>query len=616
MQRARYGWAVGLAIGLVLAPLSARSADAPKAADTKKVPKAAGEKKPEPPPKAAPGKDATEKRIAELIKQLGDDDFFVRERAQQELAQIGVEAFDALTEAENQSDLEVADRARYLIRSMNLEWTTEDEPPEVRQKLENYGAQDEKKRVAIIDELAEMPEGKGVGVLARLVRFERSPLLSKKAALKIIQQKLLDEHGWSARASAIKQGIGHSPRPAARWLQLYVDGHGKGNAPGAWAELAADEGRALREHPDQSRPNIVIGLWRQEVDTLEHLGRKADAEAAMRQMAAIEPEDNESLNDLLNWLVEHKAWAIVDEAARKYADRFEQDPMLLYTLAQACVAEGNSKLAAETAARALKLNPTDQRQHLIAAIKLKDRGLFDWSEGEYRAAIKIGPPGRFLTVKAQSFLAEMLHDQQKDLAAAEVLHQASADIEKAVKEEGQSLDDLDAEPKATRSRMHYFYACHEAAEKHRDKQIEQLQEGLKSDPTDADVLIALYRIPDLPAALKARTILLIKEAVEQFRGAIDQSPDNSIPYNQLAWLVANTEGDKKEALRCSQRSLELRPNEAGYLDTMGRCYWALGDLENAVKFQSQAVTLDPHSGQLKRQLEYFKRELAKKTAKK
>ncbi|HEX3655505.1 MAG TPA: hypothetical protein VHV55_06860 [Pirellulales bacterium] len=613
-------FAIGLTASLLLVPLSALAIE-PQQKPAVPEKTSGLDKKSGPEKKSSEPAAVTSERIAQLIKQLGDDDFFVRERAQQELAQIGVEAFDALSEAENQPDLEIADRARYLIRSMNLEWTTEDEPAEIKQKLDNYGAQDEKKRGEIIDDLAQLPDGKAAGVLARLVRFERSALLSKHAAIKIIEQKPLDERHWVARAAAIRQGIGPSPRIAARWLSLYLAGHGgqadrgAGNPPGAWAQFATDEARTLHEHPEQSRANLVIGLWHQEVDNLERLGRKTEAEAAMRQMAAIEPEDNEALNDMLNWLVEHKAWAIVDEAARKYSDRFEQDPMLLYTLAQACSAQGNSKLATETAARALKLNPQDQRHHLIVAIKLKDRGLFDWSESEFRAAIKIGPTGRFLTVKSQSYLAEMLHDQQKDQAAADVLHEASQDIDKAVKD-GQSLDDLDADPKATRSRMHYFYACHQIALKHRDKQIEELKKGLEEDPTDADVLIALYRIKDLEPALRKRTLVLIDEAVAQFRGAIDQSPENSIPYNQLAWLVANTEGDKKEALRCSQRSLELRPNEAGYLDTMGRCYYALGELENAVKYQAHAVSLDKFNGQLKRQLAFFRAELAKAQKKK
>jgi tetratricopeptide (TPR) repeat protein len=74
--------------------------------------------------------------------------------------------------------------------------------------------------------------------------------------------------------------------------------------------------------------------------------------------------------------------------------------------------------------------------------------------------------------------------------------------------------------------------------------------------------------------------------------------------------VGNTTGDYDEAVRLSQRSLEIRPDYPGYLDTLGRCYYAKGDFENAIKHQSQAVKLDPHSGQIRRQLEFFKKEQA------
>jgi Flp pilus assembly protein TadD len=77
----------------------------------------------------------------------------------------------------------------------------------------------------------------------------------------------------------------------------------------------------------------------------------------------------------------------------------------------------------------------------------------------------------------------------------------------------------------------------------------------------------------------------------------------------LAWLVGNTEGDLDEALRASHRSLELAPETSGYLDTLGRCYFARGDCEKAVKYQSRAVDLDPHSGQIRRQLDFFKQAL-------
>ncbi|OYV85899.1 MAG: hypothetical protein B7Z73_12680, partial [Planctomycetia bacterium 21-64-5] len=92
--------------------------------------------------------------------------------------------------------------------------------------------------------------------------------------------------------------------------------------------------------------------------------------------------------------------------------------------------------------------------------------------------------------------------------------------------------------------------------------------------------------------------------------------DDPTPYNQFAWLVANTEGDYQEALRYSEKSLELvRANprlsgsEASLLDTLGRCHYAVGDYENAVKAQSRAVELDPESGLMSKQLGIFREAL-------
>jgi tetratricopeptide (TPR) repeat protein len=57
-------------------------------------------------------------------------------------------------------------------------------------------------------------------------------------------------------------------------------------------------------------------------------------------------------------------------------------------------------------------------------------------------------------------------------------------------------------------------------------------------------------------------------------------------------------------------SLEYVPNSAGYLDTLGRCYYAKQDYENAVKYQARAVALEPHSGQIRRQMKLFEEALA------
>ena len=57
-------------------------------------------------------KEATPERIAELIDQLGADDYFQREKAQAELAAMSFEAFDALSAAESHPDIEIAARDR------------------------------------------------------------------------------------------------------------------------------------------------------------------------------------------------------------------------------------------------------------------------------------------------------------------------------------------------------------------------------------------------------------------------------------------------------------------------------------------------------------------------
>jgi cytochrome c-type biogenesis protein CcmH/NrfG len=101
-----------------------------------------------------------------------------------------------------------------------------------------------------------------------------------------------------------------------------------------------------------------------------------------------------------------------------------------------------------------------------------------------------------------------------------------------------------------------------------------------------------------------------------------------ISYNQLAWLVANTEGDFDEAVKMSLKSVELIRarlaeelsthhrevainilSEAlgGHLDTLAHCYAAKKDFDNAVKTQTEAARLIPHQQQIARKLELFRK---------
>ena len=360
-------------------------------------------------------------QIDELIAQLGHEDFFVRERAQQQLAELGFHAFDALVAAENHADIEIAARARYLLRLMEIEWTRDDDPPEVKRLLGNYDQLDEDTRQQRIAELAKLPDDQGLAALCRLARFQRSDQLAKRAALEAIRQgggdggfaqwptgqpadetavwalSLLDKQPrsvldaieperWAQRAQTIRDSLAGSSRAAASWLLTYASlRESPEEALTDWAQLVEREAATLKTAPQQTEPAIVQELLRLESGWLRSLERQADAEATMLRTLDFVRPDSESLAQHLLWLTWHEAWSVIDHAAERFSAAFSDDPVLLYTLAFARQKQGQMEQAERLAASARELNPRDFLAHFEVAGELYgERGWIDWAEAEYR----------------------------------------------------------------------------------------------------------------------------------------------------------------------------------------------------------------------------------------
>ncbi len=567
---------------------------------------------------AAEEGDELDKQIAQLIEQLGDKDYFVRQKAQAQLAKLGFEAFDALAAAEEHEDLEVATRVKYLLRLMRTQWTTEDDPPEVQRYLEDYESLRPGDRIQRMRSLAGLADGAGTIGLCRLVRFEKSMVLSKRAAAEILDRQPPDQPPTDQLADALRQGLGRSRRTPATWLRTYLRfGDDPQQAMAEWNKLVEEELSVLGRSPNQSDPAIAAALVRLQVKWLAGLDRKQDAVAAMWKLIDLEKGDPESLSGLVDWLVQQKQWEAIGKVAQRFADRFQQDPILLYTLAQAQAALGNDPAAAASAAKALALNSGTQLDdivaHLMTAFALRRRGLFPWAEQEYRYVIRSAVTGQNLTATARFGLSEMLHDQGDDQGAAEILQPLVDAIAKMTQEPEELAG---RPPAAIRSRMNHFYARHWGEKGDRQKQRKYLEAAVAADPTDCDVLISCYRLPGADAAWHANTVNLIEKAADVLRERIASEPEEAIHYNQFAWLIGNTEGDFEEALKYSKKSLELEPDAGGYYDTMGRVYYGKGDYENAVKTQTKAAEMDPHSGLIRKQLALFREALEKKNQEK
>ena len=77
--------------------------------------------------------------IRRLIQLLGDKDYFVRQKAEQELTKIGFAAVYDLADAADSDDMEIVARSAALLRSIKSNWSRPDDPSGVVQA----GADDE-----------------------------------------------------------------------------------------------------------------------------------------------------------------------------------------------------------------------------------------------------------------------------------------------------------------------------------------------------------------------------------------------------------------------------------------------------------------------------------------
>jgi tetratricopeptide (TPR) repeat protein len=488
------------------------------------------------------------KRIERLIGQLGSDDYATRHRAQEALAKLGFEAYDQLMAATTHPDLEIASRARYLLRLVRVHWTSEQDPPAVRSILQDYEFRDADARRRKIAELAGLAQDASWAALCRLARFEQSALLAKYAAVALMRREPEEPSVRARRARAIREHLGHSSQPAARWvlasLRLRED---LAAARPEWDRLVEAEQGLLVRGPRQSDAEIVLALW--------------------YQRAIVEREQGDKQ---------------AETTARRARELKLPNPAIT---AAARLAEGDA---------------------------LRDRGLFDWAEAEYRL---VPMAASWLWLQTQLRRSEMWHDQGQHLRAAQARQEVAAALQTR-KLRNLDLDRTQDMRPEVEARMHYMYACHWERQGDRGKQRQALDQALAADPEEVDTLIACYRLPDQKPEYRQRIRDSIRRATTTMRAQIEEEPENPHFRNQFAWLVANTEGNYDEAVAAAEKAVALGPDSGPYYDTLGRAWFAKGNLENAVKYQALAHQLEPHSGLIAKQLDQFRRALAEKNKKK
>ncbi|HRX79309.1 MAG TPA: tetratricopeptide repeat protein, partial [Pirellulaceae bacterium] len=76
-------------------------------------------------------------------------------------------------------------------------------------------------------------------------------------------------------------------------------------------------------------------------------------------------------------------------------------------------------------------------------------------------------------------------------------------------------------------------------------------------------------------------------------------------HNNAAWLAAKCKRRLDEALVHVNRAIELVPNEAQYIDTLGEVYFQQGKTDLAIDCAKQCVELEPNTSFYQEQLKRF-----------
>lgn len=572
---------------------------------------------------AAGGDDpaATAPEIEQLVMNLGDPEYAVRETASERLASLGHQAADALlTAAEVSTDLEVALRARWLAEPQPV--LQPSDPPAVASLLEALERAAGADRIRIMYRLLRLDDDAGIEPLARLVRLAPTAAGSRIAAALLAGEWQPEDPYWPTIGPRIMAGLDQSRRPAAVFLRGLV------TQTMAAAPPAPDDGfEACRTALDLLDRGLELGplavaasdselsgasetgriFRRCLVELLVWSGHRDDALALAEALfdpprPAADDDPDERAAAELQWLADHG----LPEAVDLVADRLEQDdvsPLLLYAAAIAhrpAAAEEAATLAARARRQVAAAAPGDrERLQVITAITLASWGGFEWAGQAYRDLLADPDTTPERRVQASILYSELLHEQGLDEAAAAVL---AAMLEPAGERAEQAALLFNRDPRSLRSRMLYFSA---RAEPDPAASRELLEQALEAYSRDVDALIAVYQLADNTPAEQAAAVARVARAAAQLEEEIQAVPDDPSGMNEYAWLVANTEGDLDKAIGYSRSSLESSPENGSYLDTLAHCHAAVGNLKRAVRTQWLAVRQEPHSPLIRRNYERF-----------
>lgn len=115
--------------------------------------------------------------------------------------------------------------------------------------------------------------------------------------------------------------------------------------------------------------------------------------------------------------------------------------------------------------------------------------------------------------------------------------------------------------------------------------ISLLTDALRKRPRDELLLYALGTVYERKGE--------VQKSLEKMRAVLDVNPDNANAMNFIGYTLADRGLDYDEAEKLLTRALELKPDTAAYLDSLGWMFFKRGDTTRAIDTLERATEVSP-----------------------
>lgn len=260
------------------------------------------------------------------------------------------------------------------------------------------------------------------------------------------------------------------------------------------------------------------------------------------------------------FLIDQKQWEDAHQQFKRVVADRPHDADAVYAVGLLSLQTNRLEEAAEYLERALELNPENDQARLYLGQAAESRKRYDEAARWY-GAVRDGEH----YFEAQMRLG-IVTARRGDVEAARAQLRAVV-------------------PQSTQQRVQRALAEEQILReaKRLPEALEVLNEAIEAVPDDKDLLYA--------RALVAEKLDMIELTESDLRAILKQDPKNALALNALGYTLADRTTRYAEAYELIRQALELKPDDAFILDSMGWVLYRLGNYPEAVKYLRRALAL-------------------------